>query len=92
MAAWTEADAYGTFATGTKGVNAVPSPPSRDTAGLKRCTSTAQNRAGIVGTPHDALVMAMHDGSVRAIDYNIDPTLFRRLGSMNDGGNIDQLD
>jgi prepilin-type N-terminal cleavage/methylation domain-containing protein len=92
-----EADVYSTFAEVPLGVsyvgrNAQPFPPSRDTAGLNRCTSTNQNEASAFGGPHDALVMAMCDGSVRAIDYKIDPTLFMRLGRMNDGGAADQLD
>jgi hypothetical protein len=64
----------------------------RDTPGLNRCTSTDQRDAGAFGGPHDVLIMATCDGSVRAIDYKVDPMLFMQLGRINDGGGVDQLD
>jgi len=44
------------------------------------------------GGPHEALNMAMCDGSVRAVNYRISPALFRQIGTMNDGlGTVENL-
>jgi len=83
-----EADVYATVA-----INATtPVPPMRDTAGLNRCTSTNQADAGSFGGPHDGVVMAMCDGAVRVVDFNVDPAVFLRLGRGHDGGGVDLLD
>lgn len=44
---------------------------------------------GRFGSPHAALPMAMGDGSVRTIGYDIDVGLFQMLGNVFDGGAID---
>lgn len=40
------------------------------------------------GTTHNALWMAMCDGSVRAIRFEISPTVHRDLGNRKDGSNV----
>ncbi len=41
------------------------------------------------GGPHEAFPMAMADGSVHSLDYNIDVALFEKLGNVGDDGAID---
>jgi hypothetical protein len=36
--------------------------------------------------------MAMVDGSVRLVEFNVSPALFKQLCTMNDGGAADDLD
>ncbi len=54
-----------------------------------------QNRSGVAdffrwGSAHaDMFNVAMCDGSMHAINYNIDPTVHRQLGSRNDGTTVD---
>ena len=75
-----------------------PNPPLRDTPGLMRCYKNPSTGAlderygGAFGGPHSVLLMAMCDGGVRGVDFGVDPTLFKQIGTINDGGTVDQLD
>jgi type II secretory pathway pseudopilin PulG len=75
-----------------------PNPPVRDTPGVSRCWKNATTGAndarypGGFGGPHDVVLMAMCDGSVRGVSYEVDPTLFKQIGTINDGGGVDLLD
>jgi len=64
--------------------------------GLSRSITTPQNqwcgrRMGIkITISHPAVFnAALCDGSVRALNYNIDPVTWARLGSRNDRGVLD---
>jgi type II secretory pathway pseudopilin PulG len=75
-----------------------PNPPLRDTTGVSRCWANATTGAqderygGGFGGPHDVVIMAMCDGSVRGVSYTVDPTLFKQIGTVGDGGAADRLD
>jgi hypothetical protein len=59
-----------------------PTPPMRDTPGF-------QNLVGFGGAHPSSINCVMCDGSVHTITYTVDPTMFLRLGSRNDGQSID---
>jgi type II secretory pathway pseudopilin PulG len=68
--------------------------PARDTPGLSSFVAGGFPIAGggvAFGGPHVLLHMAMCDGSVRALDYSISPTVFSQLAGMADGGAIDDV-
>ena len=57
-------------------------PPLQDTPGL--------DNESIFGSAHAAgFNMAFCDGSVKVMNYSIDPTIHSYLGSRNDGNAID---
>ncbi len=75
----------------------TPNPPTRDTLGVTKCwtnpmTGVSDERyGGAFGGPHSAVIMAMCDGAVRGVDFGVDPLLFKQIGTINDGGNLDEL-
>jgi hypothetical protein len=65
-------------------------PPLPDTAGVPNCTVIT--RVGRFGSPHSGVPMAMVDGSVRMVSFNVSPGLFGSLCVIDDNaGSIDQL-
>lgn len=69
--------------------------PTRDTPGLSNfiLAGFPISRNGIAfGGPHSSLHMAMCDGSVQSISYDINLTVYSRLGGMADGGGLDKID
>ena len=60
----------------------APTPPMRDTPGY-------QNLVGFGGAHPSSINCAMCDGSVHTVSYTVDPIMFMRLGSRNDGQPID---
>jgi prepilin-type N-terminal cleavage/methylation domain-containing protein len=66
-------------------------PPLRDTPGITGCT-TERAFAGRFGSSHQALPMAMVDGAVRMVSFNIDAAVFATLGRINDNkGTVEDL-
>jgi len=96
----------GTFSAGTEwggtGCNDLPPArnfnPMRDNPDRPSCGEmlpgscwTLGHPKGIrFGSPHHVLPMAMADGSVQGLNYDIDVVLFQRLGNVSDSGAIDQ--
>ncbi|MGA2060760.1 MAG: DUF1559 domain-containing protein [Thermoguttaceae bacterium] len=62
--------------------NPVATPPMRDIPGY-------QNYVGFGSAHPSSINCAMCDGSVHTVSYNVDATMFMRLGSRNDGQPID---
>jgi prepilin-type N-terminal cleavage/methylation domain-containing protein len=61
----------------------VPIPPLPDTPGLSRCNPDSR-WAGTFGGTHNVLPMAMLDGAVRSVSFDINPTVFMTLGHISD--------
>lgn len=80
---WTVGFDYDTVAhTGSHQGDAYP--PLPDTSGVGGCDT-------IFGSAHPGVFnMALCDGGVRTIDFNVDPAVFRGLGSRN-GGEVQTL-
>lgn len=74
-----------------------PLPPVRDNSGTTPlCWPSLppgpdHRNFGRFGGPHDVAIMAMCDGSVHGIAYEVDGSLFQSLGVINDGGSADKL-
>jgi prepilin-type N-terminal cleavage/methylation domain-containing protein len=68
-------------------------PPMPDTPGLARNGDTSNGRwGGCFGGPHNVLYMAMVDGAVRSVAFDINPTVFKTLGVINDNaGTVEDL-
>jgi prepilin-type N-terminal cleavage/methylation domain-containing protein len=82
-----EGDVYSTVSE----ANGTPIPPLSDTIGVSRCT-TDSRLPGTFGGPHVVQYMAMVDGAVRAVGFEIDPAIFKALGNISDGrGTVDDL-
>lgn len=70
----------------------ITNPPSQDASGLSRChPQNIESYASAFGGPHAVLNMAMCDGSIRGIGFDIEPAIFAKIGVMNDGGTADLL-
>jgi prepilin-type N-terminal cleavage/methylation domain-containing protein len=78
-----EADVYSAVSE-MAGPPYVPIPPLPDTPGLSRCDPDSR-WAGTFGGPHNVACMAMVDGAVRTVAFDISPTIFMALGHMADG-------
>jgi prepilin-type N-terminal cleavage/methylation domain-containing protein len=70
-----------------------PLLPMPDTPGLARNGQTERGRwGGAFGGPHNVLYMAMVDGAVRSVAFDINPTVFMTLGVINDNlGTVEDL-
>jgi len=83
-----EGDVYSSVMNSAK----EPNPPFRDEPGRSMCYPTGDERyGGGFGGPHDVLIMAMCDGSVRPVAFEVEPSLFLEIGTINDGGNVEDL-
>jgi prepilin-type N-terminal cleavage/methylation domain-containing protein len=77
-----ESDVYSAFSE-MAGPPWVPIPPLPDTPGLSRCDPDPR-WAGTFGGPHNVVPMAMVDGAVRSVSFDINPTVFMTLGHISD--------
>ncbi len=87
-----EGDVYATVANA-----AGPQPPIPDTSTNPDCGIDGETldsrKAGRFGSAHRGVLMAMVDGAVRVVAFDISPTIFSDLGIMDNGsGTVDQLD
>lgn len=95
-----------TYATGMRVISPGPPtvlqfyPPLRDKAGIDGCSfpefdamrPNDSRNTGRFGSAHTSVPMAMVDGSVRMVSFNVAPSLFGALCRMNDRvGAVDQL-
>jgi hypothetical protein len=55
------------------------------------CHTWKHPRGGRFGSPHAVLPMAMADGSVQGVSYEIDRAVFELLGNVADGGSSAEL-
>jgi hypothetical protein len=55
------------------------------------CWKWGHPRGGRFGSPHAVLPMAMADGSVQGVSYEIDRAVFELLGNVADGGSSAEL-
>lgn len=72
-----ESDVYSAVSEPTGPPYAIP--PLPDTPGVSRCAS-APDWAGTFGGPHNVVYMAMMDGAVRAVSFDINPDVFMVIG------------
>jgi len=85
---WSACAAGDTYATGRNGATNLP--PLPDKRGIEVC-GTGQPNAGRFGSAHTTTPMALVDGSVRMVSFNVSPGLFAALCTIDDGGAVDQL-
>jgi prepilin-type N-terminal cleavage/methylation domain-containing protein/prepilin-type processing-associated H-X9-DG protein len=59
------------------------------TLGFQRDSNTIANMQDFIGSPHSgAMPCLFGDGSVRALNYNLDPVLIAKLWAWNDGNPV----
>ncbi|MFM8952497.1 MAG: DUF1559 domain-containing protein [Planctomycetaceae bacterium] len=69
----------------------APLPPMPDTRGLNR-NLTGSAYSATFGSAHNVCYMAMVDGTVRGVDFSINPALFAALGNVADNaGSVEDI-